>query len=165
MNNTYNNSNTSSANKISVQDNMKKFLQSQNVGSEIQYRCPKCRSCHDCKNCDEELSIREEVEQDLIVQSVDVNTKEHIVSVTLPLLSDPEVKLSPNRNVAEKVYSQQLKKIKNDAADKESIINSERKLQDLGFVTYVKDLTKEMQQSLAMQSVQNFIPWACGMET
>ena len=49
-------------NEVFALASMKRFTQSQIVGSEIQYRCPKCRACHECKNCHQEISIREEVE-------------------------------------------------------------------------------------------------------
>ena len=88
-----------------------------------------------------------------------MNTDNNIVTVSLPLLSDPEVKLNPNKDIAEKVYHQQLRKVQNDAADKASIIKSEQKLQDLGFVSYVKDLPEEVQHRLSTNPVQNFIPW------
>ena len=88
-----------------------------------------------------------------------MNTDNNIVTVSLPLLSDPEVKLNPNKDIAEKVYHQQLRKVQNDAADKASIIKSEQKLQDLGFVSYVKDLPEEVQHRLSTNPVQNFIQW------
>ena len=132
---------TSSRNDIyHAKKSLKRFEESQNVGSEIQYRCPKCRSCRDCKNCEEEVSIREEVEQAMIEDSVEIDIEKKTISISLPLLSDPVTKLCPNRNIAEKVYHQQMQKLKNNPEDKQSILTAEKKLQDSGYVAYVKDL-------------------------
>ena len=52
------------------------FNQVENAATEISYRCISCRDCKDCVNNEhiENISIREEVEQDLIDKSVQVNT-------------------------------------------------------------------------------------------
>ena len=52
------------------------FNQVENAATEISYRCISCRDCKDCDNNEhiENISIREEVEQDLIDKSVQVNT-------------------------------------------------------------------------------------------
>ena len=44
----------------------------ENAATEISYRCISCRDCKDCLNNEhiENISIREEVEQDLIDKSV-----------------------------------------------------------------------------------------------
>ena len=53
----------------------KLFKQVEEAGSVVNDRCLKCRNCSICKNHDqiEEISIREEVEQDVINQSVKVD--------------------------------------------------------------------------------------------
>ena len=138
---------------------LRKFQESQDVGSEIQYRCIKCRACQDCKNCEECLSIREEIEQDLIVRSVRIDPENHVVTVSLPVMADPSVKLCPNKDIARKVYDRQLKKLKNNEKDRASVIESEKKLHDLGYVAYLKDLPEDQQKYLKDHPVQNFIPW------
>ena len=86
----------------------------------------------DCKNHDHiaALSIKEEVEQDLIEQSVEVNIERCETIAKMPLLCDPSVKLHPNRHKALKTYKQQLK---NHANNLKEIIKSEEKLQRLGY--------------------------------
>ena len=45
------------------------FNLAENAGSEVFFRCVKCRGCKTCKShsaSDETMSVREEVEQDLI---------------------------------------------------------------------------------------------------
>ena len=131
------------------------------AGSEISYRCFKCRSCKTCNNHEqiELTSIKEEVEQDLINQSVYVDIENRNTIAKLPLLHDPAVKLHPNKNIALKVYNQQLKKLNNHPEDKEQVITSERKLQDLGHVEFVRNLSIDMQNKLSNNPIKNFIPW------
>ena len=144
--------------RVSVQSKLKRFHASQFAGSEIQYRCPKCRNCQPCKNCDEDMTIKEEIEQEKIEESVTIDTENRVVVATIPLIADPAIRLCPNKDIARKIYDQQVKKLNKNQADKESVIKSEAKLQALGYVAYVKDLSKEMQMMLATSVIQNFIP-------
>ena len=132
------------------------------TGSEILYRCVNCRNCKDCKShgATENISIREEVEQHLIVKSIQVNEETNIITAKLPFIHDPQVKLAPNKDRAMKVYHQQLRKLNRseNLKDKLDIIESERKLQNLGFVDYVRNLPINTQQMLQSQ-LQHFIPW------
>ena len=141
-----------------IQDN---FIQAEETGSAINYRCVTCRSCKTCKNHDqtEALSIREEVEQDIINKSVVVDITNRSTEATLPFMSDPSIKLAPNKNKALKVFNQQMKKLSKNQKDKDDVIQSENKLQSLGHVDYIKNLSEEMQIKLKNSPVQNFIPW------
>ena len=58
----------------------------------------------------------------------------------------PEKRLAPDRHKAEKVYKQQLRKLVNKPEeDKEEVLKSEEKLQQLGYVDYVSNLPDETQ--------------------
>ena len=87
------------------------FEIAENAGSEIRYRCPKCRSCEDCKKHQkvDMISIREEIEQELIDKSVRVDVMKGLTEATLPLMYDPVKRLSSNKGKAIKVYQQQIK--------------------------------------------------------
>ena len=125
------------------------FNEVERAGSEWSFRCVNCRGCEMCNNQPNEImSIKEETEQHIINDSVTVDIQNHQSIATLPLMNDPSQRLFPNREVALKVYNQQLHRLSKSANDKEDIINSERKLQRLGYVDYVKNLPKEVQQSL-----------------
>jgi len=39
------------------------------------------------------------------------------------------------------------------------VIQSEAKLQELGYVEYVNNLSPEQQQALRNNDIQNYIPW------
>ncbi|XP_066917099.1 uncharacterized protein [Clytia hemisphaerica] len=144
-----------------IKQNYNQFIQVESTGSEISFRCVKCRNCTTCKehSTEDTMSIREEVEQDLINRSVKVNVNECITTATLPLLQNPETALAPNRNIALRVYNQQVKRLAKNQQYKDDIIKSESKLQSLGYVEYVKNLPIDQQRMLQSNPVQNFIPW------
>ena len=77
----------------------------------------------------------------------------------LPLMSNPAVKLAPNKNKALQIYNQQVKKLSQNPQDKKDVIESEAKLQQLGHVDFVKNLTPDQQEILRNNPIQNFIPW------
>ena len=78
--------------------------------------------------------IKEKVEQDMMNQSVHVNSKQYKKTANLPLMHEPSMKLYPNKTNALKIYNQKLKKLSKQAQDKEQVIQSQEKLQDLGHV-------------------------------
>ena len=60
-----------------------------------------------------------------------------------------------------KVYHQQLRKLNQPAnvTDKEDVIKSENKLQQMGFVEYNKNLPQDVQMMLQQNPIQYYIPW------
>ena len=91
--------------------------------------------------------------------SVKVNADAKVTVAGLPFIDNPVINLAPNRRNALKVYINQVKKLCKHVKDKEDIIASERKLQDLGHVEFVKNLDEDDQQMLQQNIIQNFIPW------
>eukprot|EP00794_Sanderia_malayensis_P020954 gene20954-biopygen15460 len=139
----------------------KQFEDAETIGSEITYRCVRCRGCNDCKNSTkiEAISIKEEMEQSIINSSVTIDVEKQVITAYLPFIDNPALKLSPNKAIAIKTYYQQLRKLDKNPSDKADIIASEAKLQQLGFVDYVHNLSEETQLSLQNNVIQNFIPW------
>ena len=137
------------------------FDDSQNAGSEISYRCPKCRICQDCKSGEkiEIDSIEAEVQQDIINKSVQVDLTAKVTTATLPFIEDPVSALKPNREVAMKVYQCQVRKLSKDPQSKSDVIASEKAMQQLGFVDYVKNLTEDQRNRLFGAALNYFIPW------
>ena len=76
-----------------------------NVATKISYCCISCRDCKDCLNNKhiENISIREEVKQDLINKSVQGNTGNCCTTAKLPFIHNPIVKLSNNKNIVLKI--------------------------------------------------------------
>ena len=140
----------------------KYFENIENAASEILYRCINCRKCQKCRNGEriEYISIKEEVEQDLINQSVKLDIDSGSSTAKLPFTSNPSVKLAPNRNKALAIYKSQVKKLDKDPIRKSDVMASEKKLQNLGYVDYVRNLPQEHQIMLKESAIQNFIPWS-----
>lgn len=113
----------------------------------------KCRDCDDCKSNDliTTISIREEIEQDLINKSVTVKPDDQITVAFLPFTHHLITRLYPNRDKAMKVYNQQVKKLSNYPSDKcECYFESEAKLQKLAHVQFVKDLPSDVKNQLSL---------------
>ena len=98
---------------------IKLFTEVEEAGTNITYRCRKCRCCKVCKDHEriEEISIREEVEQELIKNSVDVDVTRRSTVASLPFMQDPKNKLAPNKEIALKVYHQQVRKLNKNVQD------------------------------------------------
>ena len=136
----------------------KMFEDVENAGSEINYRCSICRNCKVCKeqSTDEIMSVKEEVEQDVINKSVKVDVDSQGTTASLPLMNNPSIKLAHNKERAMKVYNKQIKKLNQNTDD---VVESEEKPQQLGYVDYVRNLKPEQQEMLRRSEIQNFIPW------
>ena len=140
---------------------IKIFDDIENSGTEITYRCVECRNCPECKKGGkiESISIQEEIEQHLINHSVDVDIRKAITIAKLPFIFNPSSKLLRNENVAWKAYQGQVKKLDKSPEDKLTVISSERKLHDLGFVEFFNDMCENDKNMILRNEVQYFIPW------
>ena len=58
-----------------------------------------------------------------------------------------------------KVYHSELRKLNKSPKYNEYVLKSEEKLQSLGFVEFVRNLTPSQQKSLNNHHLQNYIPW------
>ena len=58
-----------------------------------------------------------------------------------------------------KVYNQKLKKLSKQPQNKEQVIQSQKKLQDLGHVEFTHNLPNHLQRMLKDSPIQNFISW------
>ena len=103
--------------------------------------------------------VREEVEQDVIHNSVEVNIKKRVTISSFPLMQNSVIKLASNKNKALQIYNQEIQKLDQNLQDKRDVTESEAKVQKLGFVEFVKNVTLKQQQMLKAGGVQNFIPW------
>ena len=140
---------------------VKQFDKIEKAGTEVSYRCIDCRSCPKCKNgaTFEAISIQEEIEQGLIERSIHVDISQGITIAKLPFLVDPDVRLKPNEQEAIKVFRGQVKKLNSSPEDKIAVVESESKLQALGFVDYVDNLNDDDKALILSSAVKYFIPW------
>ena len=139
----------------------KTFENIENAGTEISYRCIECRGCTNCKKSSEIecISIEKEVQQGMIDKSVIVNPVECYSEAYLPFLCDPTKKLVDNYGIAEKFYHTQVKKLNAKPQDKMDVINSMKKLETLGYVSKLSDLSDEQQALIESSPVKYYIPW------
>ena len=95
----------------SVLQDENRFFEIEDLGTDTQYRCVACRNCAKCRQGDvlEKVSLREEVEQAKIEESVTLNTETLKLEASLPFIRDPAEVLTPNRFIAEKVFESQMR--------------------------------------------------------
>ena len=77
----------------------------------------------------------------------------------LPFLENSDLKLVSNMKSARKVYNGVVKALAKSSKDKEDVLEAERKLQSLGFVDWLENLSKDDQNSILNGAVQYYIPW------
>ena len=84
--------------KYSIRVEESRFEEVENLGSELPYRCVRCRNCSDCKKGEllEKISLQEEMEQALIEGSVYLIPEQSKLVAKLPFILDPSVHIKPN---------------------------------------------------------------------
>ena len=146
----------------SAPKNARIFEEIENAGSEVTYRCVDCRLCKTCQNGPriEAISIQEEFEQNLIEKCVSVDIELAKTVSKLPFLVDPITHLEPsNEHMALKVFKTQIKILNANVKDKRSVLDFEQKLQDLGYVEYVENLSEPERDLIMNSPIKYFIPW------
>ena len=140
---------------------VKVFDEIESAGTEISYRCGNCRNCQECKKSlrIDVISIQEEIETEIVEQCVEVSEEKGEAVSKLPFVVNPDVRLQPNEGIARKVYESQVRNLSKKPKDKQAAIAFESKLQDLGFVDYLHNLTPEQQDMIKNDSSRYFIPW------
>ena len=109
---------------------LKKLQYAQQEGLNIEYRCPRCRTCGDCRRSHEteRVSLREEAEDLMIWDSVEIDWVRKRIICHLPLRGEEEEFLSNNRDIALKILDKQCLKYTNDEETKKVIVKSFDKL-------------------------------------
>ena len=109
----------------------------------------------------EAVSVKEEAEQAIINVSITIDLSKSITTARLPFILNPITRLAPNKATALKVYEQQIKKLSNplNVKDKADVLKSEAKLQKLGFIDYIRNLSEESKLKLRENQIQNYIAW------
>ena len=167
-------SHDSSVSSVNVQGNanvgrkppkcVRQYDDIERAGTEVTYRCTDCRECPKCKNGErfDAVSIQEEIEQCLIERAVEVDPKRGVTTARLPfVVAEPDNRIESDRIALDalKVYRGQVKRLNLNPDDKLSVLESEKKLQELGFVDYVDNLCEEEKMLILESDVRYFIPW------
>ena len=77
----------------------------------------------------------------------------------MPFLDNLDLKLVSNMKSARKVYTGVVKALAKSSKDKEDVLQAECKLQNLGFVDWLENLSKDDQNLILNGTVQYYIPW------
>ena len=147
----------------SLHEQAKEFQEAERVGSELTYRCIKCRACADCKKGEllEEASLQEEAEQALIEASVWLEPEKSRMVCRLPFVKDPAVNLEDNKVQAEKIFASQMRTFAKNQAMKQAVIAAHDKLLSKGHVVAVNDLAPEERKVFEATPGSYTLPWSC----
>ena len=127
---------------------IKKWREMMDTGINIDYRCVKCRNCSDCRNADEteKVSLRQDVEDAKICESVQIDYDKKQILATLPLRGPEEEFLANNRNRAMCVLNQQCKKFQGKEEDRKLVLKAFKKLFDRGYMVLLKDIPADLRK-------------------
>ena len=147
----------------SLQEHARDFQDAERVGSELTYRCVKCRACAACKKGEllEETSLQEEAEQALIEAAVWLEPASTRLVCRLPFIKDPATALEDNRPQAERIFASQMRSFAKNQAMRDAVITAHDKLLSKGHVVAVKDLPPEERKIFEATQGSYVLPWSC----
>ena len=130
-------------------------------GTSVEYRCPACRDCAKCKNSDhtDKISLREEIEQQAVEDSITFDRENKKIWVTLPMRGEERFFLSSNRDIALNIYKKMCQKAAKDPSIKDEIIAAVDKLFRTGQALYLADVETERLEQFIHKDVQHWLPW------
>ena len=125
---------------------MKSWYKQMEAGTNVEYRCPACRDCSKCKNSDftDKISIREEVKQKQIEDSITFDRVDKKILVSLPKGGEEKFFLTSNRKSSLKIYHQMCRKASKDPSVKTEIVEAVEKLFKTGQALYLVDLEADI---------------------
>ena len=125
-----------------MKGDLESFLELENCGTELSYRCIKCRNCVDCRKSDhlEKSSLQDEKQQALLESCVNLDVDSKTIVATLPLIMDPVENLKPNKSLATKMLDSQLRRLVKKPELIPDVLKAHNKLRDKGYVMPIKDL-------------------------
>ena len=146
----------------SLRQSASRFAEAELIGSEVTYRCVRCRNCAKCKQGEtlESASLREEQEQYVIEQSVIFDEEKGRLIAKLPFMADPKSNLKPNRYTAERILDSQIKSLSKNEQAKLDVLAAHEKLRSRGFIVPLSELKPEEQELVLSNEDSGYIiPW------
>lgn len=145
----------------SVQSEIQKFMQMQDVGLDASYKCPACRECETCKKGSgfKNISLKQEAEQELIKQCVYIDTELNRPMARLPFKADPNEFLADNHYIANKRLLNVCNKYYKQEAVRDEINHAFDKLRKRGHLKYYEDLNVIQREKLIKAEAGYTIPW------
>ena len=145
----------------SIETDVKRYLDLDEIGLKMEYRCPKCRSCPDCNKGDqfERISIKQEEEQKMIDESIWIDEETGRAIAKLPFRVDPQCYLTNNRGPSLKMLEKICKKYQGDPVVVRLIKAAFEKLTNRGHLVFWEDIPEEEKMILRRAAVSYYIPW------
>ena len=146
----------------SINDDIRRFLGSETIGSSSEYRCLRCRNCTSCQQGDstEFISFREEAEQYVIEMSVTFNPELKRIIAKLPFVKNPAEFLTNNFYRASKILDGQIRKVSGSKQVRMDVITAHNKLYSKGYTIEVSKLGSDAQKLIEdATSGEYIIPW------
>ena len=94
----------------------------------------------------------------MITRCVKIDFEKGEASHELPFMTEPDGKLSSTAQMAKKIYHSQVKALSNKPDKREAVLESEAKLQRLGYVDWFENLA-DSDKEMILQNFRYFIPW------
>ena len=115
-----------------IQSELEKYFKLQDAGLDTNYKCPKCRNCDACKKGSghELLSMKEEFQQQVIEDSVEIDDQLGQAIAYLAIISNPAETLGDNEHIAIKRLHNVCRKYSGLPQVKSMIIKGVQKLID-----------------------------------
>ena len=144
---------------VTVQREIKRFMDLQESGLNTDFRCKQCRNCDTCKKGagQERLSLKQEAEQELIRKSVTV--KDGFAVAKLPFTVPPESSLKSNRHIALKMLDRVLNKYCSSQEQRSVVWKAWQKMIDKGHLLFLDQLEAKDRDMLEKAKVSYYIPW------
>ena len=139
----------------------KQLQKAQQEGLDIQYRCPKCRDCSSCRRSHEteRISLREETEDHMIWESVQIDWENKRIVAYLPLRGEEREFMTNNREIALTILDQQCLKYHKDDETRELIVKAFDKLKKNGQCVLWKNLSDEQKKLAESKEISHYIVW------
>ena len=151
---------------VTVRQDLRKFMEYQEVGLDQGYKCPRCRACKDCKRGAgyEKISMKQEAEQEVIKSSVFLDEQKNRAVVKLAFIADPIENLKPNRYVALKRLNNVCRKYANEPEAVQMICDKVAKLHNLGHIKFWEDLSADQKQRIEKSPTNHYLCWDVGFK-
>ena len=151
---------------LTVGQDIRKFMEYQELGLDQGYKCPRCRKCRECQRGagHERISMKQEAEQEIIKESVVLDEERNKAVVKLAFIANPVENLRPNRYSAMKRLDNVCRKYSSEPDSVKMICEKINKLHKAGHIQYWEDLSAEQKQKIECNPTSHYLCWDVGFK-
>ena len=151
---------------FTVGQDIRKFMEYQEIGLDQGYKCPQCRKCKECQRGAgyERISMKQEAEQEIIKSSVLLDEDKNRAVVKLAFIADPVQNLKPNRYSALKRLDNVCRKYNHEPDSVKMICDKVTKLHKAGHVKYWEDLSADQRNKIEGNPANHYLCWDVGFK-